>query len=702
MHASAFRFLRPRALAGVFVAGLALPLAPAVAGGALQLEVGVAPDDGNPATCGSATSLAVHAGDAVNFCYTVTNGTATTLRYHSLQDGIDGEVFALMPHELAPGASFQFNRIVVAAEGTWDYEADWTAQDFAPGYAAVAGTPAFIDIRATGTPLALADDTAVGITLPFDFAFYGSSSNLLSIGNNGTIVFGTLDGFTNSFNTPLPDAFAASMGGALILPFWDDFGDASGGVYWEVLGDAPTRRVVVQWERPHFLQDQGEPAAFEAILGEDGSIAFQYANAALGDPDFPEWDGGGSATIGLQDATATIGNQYSFDTPVLASPDAIEWLATDPQLFDAQASVHLDVAPALLPPTVALTPDPVSATGTPGGSPVSVPLQIANNGDLPLEWSLAEAPGAGAPRTLAAAPAPQRVSPLAVRKIASNDATRDRFRSGAPELVSVRGSVTPGCDAATPGIIIHDDGTPEDGYTDGSGLFPIVAYVDRFTPSSYPATFSSACVSFLSHASTTIDFELVVYDDNGWDGGPGDELAAVPAVATDIPTTAMASFVKVDLSGLGLVVDEGSVYIGARFNPLTPGDVFIASDVDGDPNVGAGYHMRGAPGAPGGWDPTIDQFFDYHSLLVRAVEQPAWCATPGDLPWLSFDVVAGDVDAHASATITATFDPSQLGVGDHAATLCVDSNDPARPHLAIPVRFHVDDVLFADGFDPAE
>ena len=60
------------------------------------------------------------------------------------------------------------------------------------------------------------------------------------------------------------------------------------------------------------------------------------------------------------------------------------------------------------------------------------------------------------------------------------------------------------------------------------------------------------------------------------------------------------------------------------------------------------------------------------------------------------------VDAHASATITATFDPSQLGVGDHAATLCVDSNDPARPHLAIPVRFHVDDVLFADGFDPAE
>lgn len=700
VEVSALRSVLRRALACSVLACIA-PLhaaAPGTAGG-LQLLVGVAPDDGNPATCGTATSLAVHAGDAVNFCYTLTNGTTTALGYHSLVDSVDGEVFALMPQVIGVGASFQFNRIVVAAEGAWDYAAEWTGQDFAPGYAAVAGTPAFIDIRATGTLLALADDTAAGITLPFELALYGNTSNLLSVGNNGTLVFGTLGGFTHSFNTPLPDTFAAGMGGALILPFWDDFGDASGGVYWQVLGDAPTRRVVVQWERPHFLQDQGDPAAFEAILGEDGSISFQYANAMLGDPDFPEWDGGGSATVGLQNAEATIGNQYSFDTPVLASPDAIDWFATTPQLFSAQASVHLDVAPALLPPTIALTPNPVTASAAQGGAAVSVPLQIANSGDLALAWSLLEAPGAATPRTAALAPPTQPVSPPGVRKIAANDATRDSYRSSAPPFVSLRGAVTPGCEEATPGILIHDDGTPEDGYTDGSGLFPLVAYVDRFTPSSYPATFSSACVSFLSQGSTTAAFELVVYDDSGWDGSPGIELAAVPAIATGIPSTALAAFVKVDLSGLGLVVESGSVYIGVRFNPLVPGDIYVASDVDGDPNVGAGYHMRGAPGAPGGWDPTIDQFFDYHALLVRAVEQPAFCATPTELPWLSLDAVAGNVAAHADATIVATFDPSQLDAGEHSATLCIDSNDPARPHLAVPVRFHVGDTLFADGFD---
>lgn len=702
MDASHFRSILLLALAGALLAGTARVHAqPPLASGGLQLLVGVAPDDGNPDTCGTATTLAVRAGDAVNFCYTLTNGTATTLGYHTLVDSVDGEVFALLPHPLAPGESFQFNRIGIAAEGSWDYESAWTAQDFAPGYAAIAATPDFIDIRATGAPLSFGGYSATGITLPFPLPLYGSSSDQLSVGNNGTLVLGTLDGVSYSFNAPLPDAFAATMGGALILPFWDDFEASAGGVWWQVVGVPPTRRAVVQWERRHFLQEQGQPVSFEVILDEDGSISFQYGNTVFGDPEFPEWDMGGSATVGLQDATGTLGNQYSFDTPALGSPDAIDWVATDPQLVTAQASVHLDVAPALLPATIALTPDPVTATGTPGGAAVSVPLQIANRGDMTLEWSLVEAPGGGVPRTVASPPPAPPSSPAAVRRIAANFATRDSYRSSAPPLVSVRGAVTPGCDEATPGIHIHDDGTPEDGYTDGSGLFPIASYVDRFTPTSYPATFSSACVSFLSHGSTSADFELVVYDDDGWDGGPGTELAAVPATATGVPSTAVAAFFKVDLSGLGLVVAEGSVYIGVRFNPLAPGDIYIASDVDGEPNVGAGYHSRGAPGAPGGWDATIERFPDYHALLVRAVEQPAYCATPSDLPWLSFDAVSGSVAAHGEATLTATFDPSQLAVGDHAATLCIDSNDPARPHLAVPVSFHVDDSLFADGFDGA-
>ncbi|MEO7432356.1 MAG: hypothetical protein ABIR62_10065, partial [Dokdonella sp.] len=266
----------------------------------------------------------------------------------------------------------------------------------------------------------------------------------------------------------------------------------------------------------------------------------------------------------------------------------------------------------------------------------------------------------------------------------------------------IRASDDADCGSDVPGIVIHDDGMPEDGYTDSSGLFPIVSYVDRFTPSSYPATIGSACVSFLTNASepTSQNFQLVVYDDTGFDGAPGAQLAAVNATAANIPNQAVASFVKVDLGGLGISIPSGSVYIGVAFDPNQPGGVYIASDVTGTPNAGNGYHMRGSSGSPGSWDPTIDQFPDYHALLVRAVLQPDHCASSGDQPWLTVSVGGGLVGPHDAQSITVTIDPSQLTIGDHAATLCFASNDPASPRVVVPVMISVGDSIFADGFDP--
>jgi hypothetical protein len=110
--------------------------------------------------------------------------------------------------------------------------------------------------------------------------------------------------------------------------------------------------------------------------------------------------------------------------------------------------------------------------------------------------------------------------------------------------------------------------------------------------------------------------------------------------------------------------------------------------------------MRGSDLGLGSWDPTIDQFADYHALLVRAVEAPDFCATPADVPWLTLSETSGSVAAHDSGTITATLNPSGLANGSYAATLCITSNDPAHPRLAVPVRFDVGDRIFANGFDP--
>jgi len=668
-------------------------------GDGVALTVGLMLDDGDPNACGTAQTLAVHVGDPVNFCYTLTNASGLTLGYHTLVDSVDGEIFSLLHHDLAPGESFQFNRIVTVQDGVDTYDASWTAQDYAPGYRPVEATPDFIDIRATGTPLGLADDGVAGITLPFAFSLYGVSSADLAIGNNGELVFGTLDAVSAAFNDTLPSTFAILGQGALIAPFWDDFGAANGDVYWEVVGSAPNRRAVIQWDRPHFLADDRGHANVEAILGEDGSLSYQYASTVFGDPSNPDWDNGGSATVGLQNADATIGNLYSFDTPVVASPLAIDWIAATPTAFTADATATLDISPALLPATISVTPAPIDASAASGTAPVSVPVQIANAGDMELSWNLIEAPGGTSSRSATSSDRATS-SPVEHKTAAANDATRDRFRSRAPQAPAVRGEITPGCDDATPGLLLRDDGMPEDGYRDGSGLFSINAYVDRFTPSAYPATLTTACVSFLTLGPTTQDFELIVYDDTGFDGSPGNLIAAVPAIATDIPATAMAAFVKVDLSGLGISIASGSVYIGAQWNPLDPGDVFIASDTSGDPNAGHGYHMRGSDLGLGSWDATIEEFADYHALLVRAVEAPDYCATPADVPWLTLSETSGTVAAHDSGTITATLDPSGLANGSYAATLCIASNDPAHPRLVVPVRFEVGERIFASGFEP--
>lgn len=701
-------------LAGVFVRDVAAESVPAMevihatatsgpsGNVGLALSVGLAPDDGQPETCGTASTLAVRVGDAINFCYTVTNTSATTLSYHSLSDSTDGPIFSLMHHDVAPGMSFQFNRIVTARSDASTYAASWTAQDFAPGYAAQPITPAFVDISGSGTSLTLADDSATGITLPFAFTLYDSTSDLLSVGNNGTLVLGTLDGSSYAFNDPIPYLPDIFMGGPLILPFWDDLVETTGGVWWQVTGSPPNRMAIVQWRRLHFQQTGGAPVDFEVLLGEDGSLAFQYGNTAFGDPANADWDHAGSATIALQNIDASIGNQYSYNAPSLASPDAIAWVVTDPVVFEAGATVTLDVSPALVAATMTVTPDPLTIGAAPGASPVSVPVVIANSGDLELHWSVTEAAGRAAPPGIARPPVSPAPSNLLKRKRAANDGTRNRFRSHVADFVAIRATDDPDCGSDVPGMVIHDDGAPDDGYTDGSGLFSVVSYVDRFTPASYPATLGSACVSFLTSATepTSQDFQVVVYDDTGFDGTPGNQLAAVAATATNIPNTAVASFVKVDLGDRGISIPSGSFYIGVAFDPNQPGGVYVASDTSGTPNAANGYHMRGSPESPGGWDPTIDQFPDYHSLLVRATLQPDHCASSEDQPWLTLSVNGGVVGPHDAATITATIDPTGLAEGDHPATLCFASNDPAHPRIVVPVLVHIGDAIFADGFEP--
>ena len=217
-------------------------------GSPFQLTVGLTPG-GDGTTCGTDSSVVVNVGDTIDFCYTVTNDSTTAMAYSTLVDSVDGPIFTNMPTAIpAGGGTFVFHRSVTATVSN-TYSGTWTSRDLLPGY-----TPddtvaaAFVDITSTGTGLGLADDGEVGITIPFSFSFYGVPSNQLCIANNGVIVFGVSTCDVAFSNTALPGTF----GGAAIAPFWDDFYQPSGNVYWAVQGTSPNRTVIIEWDRAHY------------------------------------------------------------------------------------------------------------------------------------------------------------------------------------------------------------------------------------------------------------------------------------------------------------------------------------------------------------------------------------------------------------------------------------------------------------------
>jgi hypothetical protein len=85
----------------------------------------------------------------------------------------------------------------------------------------------------------------------------------------------------------------------LIAPYWDDLDSVTGlgNVYWQILGTAPQRRVVIMWsERLHAGGSFGM-VTFEMILHENGNLEFQYQQTDFGEQSV---DNGASATIGVR------------------------------------------------------------------------------------------------------------------------------------------------------------------------------------------------------------------------------------------------------------------------------------------------------------------------------------------------------------------------------------------------------------------
>ncbi len=164
----------------------------------------------------------------------------------------------------------------------------------------------FEDIAATGTVitgLSGQDDASVSINIGFNFTFYGQVYTSLFVSSNGLITFGSANSaFTNADLTASPTQ-------AAIAPLWDDLivsGDAASNVLSQVLGSGATQRLVIQWNKISYFSGgtAGDTITFEAVLGVDGSIKFNYADLVSGTAG---GNNGGSATVGIKDV-GTQGN----------------------------------------------------------------------------------------------------------------------------------------------------------------------------------------------------------------------------------------------------------------------------------------------------------------------------------------------------------------------------------------------------------
>jgi hypothetical protein len=160
------------------------------------------------------------------------------------------------------------------------------------------------------------DDAFVEIPIGFPFPFFGESHESVKISTNGFLSFGS-DAFAFA-NETMP---SANEPNGVIAPYWDDlFPVVRGSVRYLLEGEAPTRRLTVEWNQvPYFdPEDATSTATFQVTLYENGLIKFQYQDVESG-----LQGRGASATVGVESSDGESAVLQSFNQPSIRNGTAL-------------------------------------------------------------------------------------------------------------------------------------------------------------------------------------------------------------------------------------------------------------------------------------------------------------------------------------------------------------------------------------------
>jgi hypothetical protein len=723
--------------------------------------------DMTPGACTAAQAVDATVGDQINFCYTVTNNTGIALDYHSLQNNVDGVLFAMTHDPLQDGETRQYNRIETVSQSA-TYTSTWTGQDVAPGYVAAIENgggdcsdrifadgfddpetcpdEGFIGIATTGTSLGFDDEDTLDITMPFSFNFYGTTSNVISISNNGGILFAS--GWNLAFiNESLP---ADVVGPPAIMPLWDDFAGTQGDVYYETHGSAPNRQFIVEWfNRAHMSGPANiDGATFELILGENGAIRFEYDDIAYsgfnnfeGDPD--DCTGGLCATIGLQN-DMSLYNQFSAFEASVADHSGILWTPAAPQIYTATDSVTVNVGA----PQIVINPSPVVGS-VPAGASTTIPFSVENHGDRDLDWTLAEAgpanlhfppPGTrfsmplGDPARVSAAPVP-----AALRHPNAGKPKDPSFHlpfGGVPTFAfDVYHSQFVTFDVLAPGTV---EVVAPPGYRQWTGGAFVNGDFSKFYVLGGLAFIPPGGADMLAAIDTATGAETIIGPANsqsaGWNGmaydSTSDKLYAVagcgfnPHLATIDAQTGTATLVGTlpsdscmiaiaidaggDMYGLDIATDAlyaidkttgndaliGSIGFNANYLQdmafdQSTGILYLAG-FDADAITDSIYTVDVTTGLASIVGPLGATLGEVDAMGIETIGGP--CGQEQDLPWLSLSPLSGFTPPSGASAVTASIDGSGANAGDIlSGTVCAHSNDPAEPNhvLATPITVDV-------------
>ena len=151
------------------------------------------------------------------------------------------------------------------------------------------------------------------LPIGFDFTFYGNSYDEFRVSSNGFVSFSNFThGGGNIYNNvDIPNTTTPNN---YIAPFWDDttaYNDQDQYIYYQTIGTAPNRQLIVQFTNVGFWDDPTPLGTFFVILYESSNeIQLQY-RYLVGDNARAH---GSSATVGLENADGTAGNKYSYNT----------------------------------------------------------------------------------------------------------------------------------------------------------------------------------------------------------------------------------------------------------------------------------------------------------------------------------------------------------------------------------------------------